>query len=195
MGTVIEITEQRRVEERLRKNQEKYRALFNQSKEAIIITDTDGVIVEINQTGLALFGYRQEELVGQNITKLYLDKTTLPIQRCQHLPKNNGEKDQELLIRRKDGNACIGLFTVLALTDEEGQVYLYVVSFRDVTDKKAIENTLYFTAQLHRKDEAFFSEILQHLTTSLGISTAFIGEAHPEEKDPIRVIALYHQGE
>ena len=52
--------------------------LFQDSPDAIILTDISGSIIEANRRTFELFGYRRQELIGTNISKLYQDGQLLP---------------------------------------------------------------------------------------------------------------------
>lgn len=52
--------------------------LFQDSADAIILTDVSGLIIEANRRTFELFGYRRQELVGKNIAELYQDGQLLP---------------------------------------------------------------------------------------------------------------------
>ena len=52
--------------------------LFQDSADAIILTDVSGLIIEANRRTIELFGYRRQELVGKNIAELYQDGQPLP---------------------------------------------------------------------------------------------------------------------
>jgi len=61
IALVRDITERKRAEEALRQSEEKYRTLFDSSRNAIFITARDGGVVEVNQATLDLFGYSRGE--------------------------------------------------------------------------------------------------------------------------------------
>ncbi|MFQ5886958.1 MAG: PAS domain S-box protein, partial [Anaerolineae bacterium] len=55
--------ERKRAEETLQESEERYRALFEQSRDAIYVTSRDGRIVDVNRSMLELFGYTREEFI------------------------------------------------------------------------------------------------------------------------------------
>jgi signal transduction histidine kinase len=52
--------------------------LFQDSVDAIILTDVSGLIIEANRRTFELFGYRRQEFIGKNIADLYQDGQPLP---------------------------------------------------------------------------------------------------------------------
>ena len=68
-----DISDRKRAEEALRVSEERYAKAFRSSPHPIIITERDtGRCLEVNEAGLALFGYRREEVVGQTVLALRL---------------------------------------------------------------------------------------------------------------------------
>ena len=58
--------------EELAASEERYRAVFEQSRDAIFIAQ-DGVVVDTNQTALDLFGFTQQEAIGSKVGDRYAD--------------------------------------------------------------------------------------------------------------------------
>ncbi len=65
-----DITIQKHMEEILREEREKYRALFEASVDAIFLKTLDGNILDCNSTACKMFDYKREELIGLNVTHL-----------------------------------------------------------------------------------------------------------------------------
>jgi PAS domain S-box-containing protein len=63
-------TEQRRLEEELRASEDRYRVLAETASEAIIMIDQDSKILFVNPATEEIFGYRREEILGQELTIL-----------------------------------------------------------------------------------------------------------------------------
>ena len=71
--SLVETTDRKQVEEALRESEEKYRSLFEGSKDAIVLTTQQGRFIEANPSALELFGYTKEEMLKINFQKLYVD--------------------------------------------------------------------------------------------------------------------------
>jgi PAS domain S-box-containing protein len=60
-----DITERKAQEERLRANEEQYRAIFNAIDEALVLRDADFKIVDVNRAYEVMSGYSRAEVVGE----------------------------------------------------------------------------------------------------------------------------------
>ena len=71
VGTVQDITERKKDEERLKESEEKYRTSFEGSRDAINIFSKDKKILDVNERLVKLSGYSKEELLSMTIDDLY----------------------------------------------------------------------------------------------------------------------------
>ncbi len=138
-----DITNSKRAEAQLRKSEEKFRSLFEDSKDAIYISTPDGKIVDINRAGVELFGYdSKEELLKSDIVKdLYVN----PEERKklkQQLESAGYVKDLEVVLKMKDGNKIIVQITATVERDDNGNIISYRGILRNVTEKKESEKRL-----------------------------------------------------
>ena len=78
-GIIRDVTQQRRSEGLLRRSEEQYRSLFEQSRDAIYLIAPDGRILNVNAAAQRLFGYGREELLDMNVTELYADGASRPL--------------------------------------------------------------------------------------------------------------------
>lgn len=103
-GIARDITERKRAEEALQQSHEMFEALFESSPDAMLATDTEGLIVKLNFQVERLFEYRRSELLGQPVEMLIPGhfRRSHPEQSQDHraplMPK-----DTELLGKRKNG--------------------------------------------------------------------------------------------
>ncbi|MBN2192124.1 MAG: PAS domain S-box protein [Polyangiaceae bacterium] len=66
----------------LRENEEKYRALFTQSTQAIYLHDLDGQIVDVNEAACLQSGFTREELLQRTVFDRHLQTPgVLPMSR------------------------------------------------------------------------------------------------------------------
>lgn len=138
--TVInDISELRLTGQALRESESRYRSLFENSRDAIIITLPDGSFVDINHAALALFGYTADELRGLNVLALYAD----PGDRgrfVSEIEKAGSLRDWEVRLKRKDGALRDCLFTFSLRRVEELVEYQGII--RDITERKLMEEAL-----------------------------------------------------
>lgn len=68
--SIIDISERKRSEAALQESEEKYRNLFHQSNDGIVLHDLSGRILDVNEKSLQLLGYSRSELLDMTISDL-----------------------------------------------------------------------------------------------------------------------------
>jgi PAS domain S-box-containing protein len=141
--TFKDVTERRRAVEALRESEKKYRTLFEDSKDAIIIDTPGDRIIDINPAGVALFGYSSmEEMLSVDIAK---DLYKTPHDRelfKQKAASHRYLQDYEVIVRKKTGELLTVLITATPVYDEAGNVSAYQGIFRDVTMDRLLKDQL-----------------------------------------------------
>jgi PAS domain S-box-containing protein len=130
-----DILERKKLQENLLVAERKYRTLFENSQEGIFITTRDGVLLDTNHAFLVLSGYGRGELVGSSVLKTYADPSVRSVFQKQ-VEKNNGVKDFEVQLRRKDGVILDCVINSSVRRDKDGSVLGYQGSIRDVTEQR-----------------------------------------------------------
>ncbi|HKK44160.1 MAG TPA: PAS domain S-box protein [Balneolaceae bacterium] len=74
---VRDLTEQKKAQEQLRKNEQLFRKLFLKAPGAMIMVDKENRVKMVNQSFEELFGYTQEELIGQDLDEVIVAKNEL----------------------------------------------------------------------------------------------------------------------
>jgi PAS domain S-box-containing protein len=152
-GSGREITERIRMEEELRQSEERYRTLFEQSKDAIYVTTREGVFVAVNQSFLDLFGYSRKELQRVRAQQMYADSDDrLVFQR--EIESNGSVSDFELKLRKKDGSLMDCLFTATVRRAEDRGILGYQGIIRDITEHKRADEAI-------KQSEAKYRTILE----------------------------------
>jgi diguanylate cyclase (GGDEF)-like protein/PAS domain S-box-containing protein len=138
--------ERRRTAERaLRVSERRYRALFEQSRDALFITDRSGAIIEVNAAAIELLGYGMEELHGKQVDFLYHDPAEFVLLR-QALRDKGYAREVEIQLRRKDGEPLWCLMSVAMRVDDDADLRGYQGIIHDITDRKRAEERLLHNA-------------------------------------------------
>jgi PAS domain S-box-containing protein len=139
----LEVEERTAAERILSESEERYRSLFESSKDAIYISTPDGKLVDINPAGVELFGYDSaEELllvdVGRDLYHHHEDREKY----LERVDRLGFVRDGELDIVRKDREIINVLDTTSAVRNDAGEVIAYRGILRDVTTQRRLEREL-----------------------------------------------------
>jgi len=141
-GTVEDITERKRSETARWQSEERYRDLFEGSKDVVYSTRLDGTWLDINPAGIELFGYpSREEMLAGNILELYVDSNDR--EKFQRkISRFDFVKDYPLQMKKKDGRKLEILLTSKAVRNEQGKVTGFRGILHDVTEARKLEQQL-----------------------------------------------------
>jgi diguanylate cyclase (GGDEF)-like protein/PAS domain S-box-containing protein len=122
-------------------------SVFAGTQEAILITDLEGNILEVNPAFTQLTGYTREEALGRNprILKSGRHEAEFYAAIWQALLKN-GVWSGEIWNRKKDGTLYPEWLTISTIHDELGQPSKYIGAFSDITLLKQQEQQLEYLA-------------------------------------------------
>jgi PAS domain S-box-containing protein len=150
-------------EEELRESEEKYRTLFETSKDTVYITSKDGKWIDVNLAGSELFGYEKDDLMKINVRNLYEN----PEERKEFTKKIEEfgfVKDYEVNLRKKDDSIINSLITATAMKNDAGKIIGYQGFIRDITERKQMEEEL-------RKSEEKYRGIVRNAVEGIYRST------------------------
>ncbi len=136
-----EIAERRRAEGALRESEERYRALFERSTDAIYITSREGKFVDLNQSGLDLFGYTREELAELNTRQLFVDLADRS-RFQQEIEQKGFVRDYEVRLRKKDGTKLDCRLASTVRRANDGNILGYQGIIHDLTERKRLEEQM-----------------------------------------------------
>lgn len=173
--TARDVTEQRRAQVDLQVSEEKLRAVVNTAKDAILSTDSRGVIVSWNQGAERLFGYAAEEVLGSS--------------RAMLLDWPGGDRPLlesfETTGRRKDGDA-LPLEVSLCDWSIHGDRFFTAV-IRDLTDRRLAEE---LRAANSRLAHQALVDPLTELLNRRGLEDALLREVSRTRRESGSLMAL-----
>jgi len=148
---MLDITEKKLAEERLRESVQKYRSLFEESKDAIVFTTQQGYFIDANSAASELFGYTKEEILKLNFRKLYVD----PDERYR-FQEEMKEKDSvqgfETKLRGKGDVEMDCIFDVVCRQGDNESILEYQGIIRDISEAKRAQEELKTSQQLSIPD-------------------------------------------
>ena len=143
-GEVVSVyadeTEHKKAEEALRESENRYRKLFEESRDAIALATEDGDFLDVNQAFLDLFGYTRKECMNLNAQRLWADPASRS-KWTQEVASGGGKKDYEWTALKKDGTLIHCLVTTTPKRLPNGLV-LFQSIIRDVTEQKRYQEGL-----------------------------------------------------
>jgi PAS domain S-box-containing protein len=122
--------------EGLQKSEEKYRTIFERSRDAIILTDPAGKIIEINQAGVDMLWYdtQKEVLALKSAAKLFENEVFSKFQK--KVSKEGFVEEFEARLVGKEGRRFDAVITSNVTVDVTGLITGYVLIIRDISKRK-----------------------------------------------------------
>ncbi len=186
-GSLVDITEQKRMEEQLRLSEERYRDLFENANDGIYILDRTGRILSLNRKAEELTGYKLGEIRGRSYTLLVPPGPECQKARRAFLKNMRGEPDKnELTITRKDGRQLILELSTRPIW-QNGQIVGIQGIGRDITERKELE----------KLKSGFVSTVSHELRTTLTSIKGYVdlvlagdtGPLTPEQKEFLTIVS------
>ena len=193
LGTHRDIGPRKKMESILKESEEKYRNLFMNANDAILVI-TKGIIIDTNISTIKLFGYKREELTGKNIYDLCPVQQTGGSDSGISLDSLLGElsKHRSLKVewefKRSDGKLVETSMGLNMIVDSEYPVFQLIIS--DISERKRFEE-----AKLNAIVEAEERERLKlagnihddvgPLLSSLNMYISLLGRKETENKAEI----------
>lgn len=146
-GIIVNIEELEKAEENVRKSEEKFRLLFENTQDAIFITDDKGM-VDCNSQALKMFACNtKEELMTKSMADFSPEYQPDGVKSVEtslkHLvqARKGKNKSFEWLHKRMDGTTFYAEVSLIPF-NLDGKPYLQSI-VRDITERKEIEQRIY----------------------------------------------------
>lgn len=141
VGTVRDITEQKAVEALRLESEERYRAMIQQSLDAILIVDIKSKrVLESNAQCVNLLGYNEEEIANLRVYDLVVDTRENIDRRIQMILSGIELPSRLLRIRRKDGRIIEAERS--ATTIQYGGKKVFMFAVRDISAERKLQGLI-----------------------------------------------------
>ncbi|MFO8050358.1 MAG: PAS domain S-box protein [Thermoplasmatota archaeon] len=142
-----DITERKKMEEKLRESEQRFRTIIEGSADAIFLTDPEGNYTYTNEAASDLLGYSREELTQMNILELTKEENAEEYMKTFEKILEEEKTYTEISLVKKDGTEVhVDLNAVLL---PNGKVY---GSCRDITERREAEEREEILQSLLRHD-------------------------------------------
>ncbi len=150
-GALTEITELKNIKEQLVNSEERYKSLIEQASDAIMISNSKGKLLEVNESACKMLGFTKEELCAKNFKNLYILKDLVKKDVIFNELINGEQTLMDCNIMHKNGTLIAVEITAKKIVD--GRIVAIV---RDVTERKQIDDEF---MRMHKKMEAILGAI------------------------------------
>ncbi len=139
VGSVHDITDRKRAEKALRESEEWHRTILHTAMDGFWVADTQGHLLEVNESYCRMSGYSAEELLAMRISDLEAEETAS--ETAGHIRSiiSRGEHRFESRHRRKDGSTLHVEISAQYKPGEGGRMATFV---RDLIERKRAEELL-----------------------------------------------------
>lgn len=143
-------------------------AVAFETQEAILITDTNEVVLKVNEAFTRITGYSDTDIIGKTPRLLRSDKHDKAFyQAMWHELKTKGFWQGELWNKRKNGEIYAEFLTITAIKNTDGAVTHYIANFNDITVHKhaqqVIQEMAYYDPLTHLANRRLLDETMQSL--------------------------------
>ena len=126
-----------------------YRALFEQTNDAVFIMDLSGHYLRVNKRASEMLGYHQADLVGESFTLTIADnEVDHAIRIVRRLIQGEVIQPFERMFKRHDGKLFPAEIHLQLVYDDDGKPLHIQNVARDITDRKIFEDRVHFQASL-----------------------------------------------
>lgn len=153
IAIITGIQNRRRFFNALAESEEKYRSMFENSKDAILLTDSTGLITDLNPAAYTVFMLSNTHTAGRNIADFITDdKTNFEFYKQ---PGFNGE----IKLKRSNGSLFKGEVASSQYKNSGNHHPVTVIVIRDITERKRLENAL--VKERNAREQLIMQQVIQ----------------------------------
>jgi PAS domain S-box-containing protein len=128
------------VDKKLRVSEKLYRAIFDNSIDAVMLTAPDGSILAVNPAACRFYGGTEDEIIKAGRAD-FMDTADPRLPVLLEKLEKTGRASGELRIKRKDGALFDAEISFSVFPDSEGNLMSSIIS-RAITEQKTLEEKL-----------------------------------------------------
>ena len=141
IGMIHDITEHKLAEDALKVSEEKYRTMLNASPDGIFITSLSGIITDVSEIGLELFGSdTTSDLKGKHFLRFVPHDEKKTVREIIEKTMNEGlAQNFEIKIRKKNQSLFLSETSSTLIQGQDGTPFSFMIIVRDISQRKKLE--------------------------------------------------------
>jgi PAS domain S-box-containing protein len=137
---IAEIKERKRMEEKILESEKKFHSIFENSMDAILLTQENGIILDANRSACTLFKKTKEELCKSDRSGI-VDMSDPNLQKLLEERQKTGKAIGDLTFIKNDGTVFKGEISS-SFIDNNGTLRKTCMIIRDITDRIKYEESI-----------------------------------------------------
>jgi PAS domain S-box-containing protein len=133
----IDVSEQRKIEQKIRHSEERYRLITDTMNDGLSIQNHEGVITQVNRRLCEISGFTRHELIGLPLADLLVQKGDKPDD-IVTIQGDQAKLDSETFIHQKDGRKISVSLRVDSLIDDDGNHKGSFAFFSDISELRTL---------------------------------------------------------
>lgn len=142
IAMILDITQRKRNEERLRQSENRFRELFANTPVAYQALDNKGCFLDVNNPLCQLLGYTREQLIGHSFGLFWSQQTRDKFEKNFTYFMLKGQTYGELELVRADGEIITVLLEGRVQYDTQGEFVCTHCVLINISERKRMENAL-----------------------------------------------------
>ena len=123
---------------RIKASEERYKTLFNNAADSMMMLDLNGKILTVNQREEEIIGYKTEELLGKYIYDFLPRNSRKFVAELLLMAVNTKVQTTEIEIVSKNQQVLVMELDISVVKEENNVLYI-LIHFRDITKRKSLE--------------------------------------------------------
>ena len=162
-AAIRDVTEQRRVEDKLRQQHSHSRSLIESSNDALMTVDPAGIITDVNEQTSRLMGSSRDRLVGSRFVDHFTDACRAA-SGVAHTFHEGAVLNYQLALKSSAGAECRVSLNAAVFRSTTGQVIGILASARDITQQSQLEEQIREQNRKLTETTEFLNSILESST-------------------------------